>query len=169
MIHSSIVQGERNEIVCVIKEEIQLGFRLSSLAVACNTKQITKQLSCFQLAVLLYVKSVMIYVVLASPAQLSLLQEGELHARNMPFFFLSDVSCNKNENRVGVWCCDCVFFFLPFSFVYEYLRKKVGLFSRLLLPVMGLDNGLQLPERTGHPLCLLCISGAQPVYSCYDN
>lgn len=60
-----------------------------------------------------------------------------------------------------------VFFFLPFSFVYEYLRKKVGLFSRLLLPVMGLDNGLQLPERTGHPL--LCISGAQPVYSCYDN
>lgn len=83
------------------------------------------------------------------------------------FFFLSDVSHNKNENWVGIRCCDHVFFLLPF--VYEYLRKKVGLFSRLLLPVMGLDSGLQLPERTGYPLCLLRIFGAQPVYSCYDN
>lgn len=126
MIHSSIVQGKRSEIVCVIKEEIQPGFRLSSLAVACNTKQITKQLSCFQLAVFLYVKSVMIYVVLASPAQLSLLQEGELHARNMPFFFLSDVSCSKNENWVGVWCCDRVLFCFVFNsfFLCVWISQK---------------------------------------------
>lgn len=65
---------------------------------------------------------------LFSPAQLSSLCCRKVNCMQgiCPFFFLSDVSCNKNENRVGVWCCDCVFFFFLFPLCMNISEKRWG-------------------------------------------
>lgn len=47
---------------------------------------------------------------------------AELQQRNMTLFCLTDLSCIKKENWVGIWCCDC--FICP-SFC-DYHRKKKG-------------------------------------------
>lgn len=92
-----------------------------------------------------------------------LLWEGSwAAAKEYALLCLTDLSCIKKENWVGICCCDC--FICPS--LCDYHRKKKGVAFRV-----GCDYqwwcGLLLPARLGQSFWLLCPHvGHPPIPRC---